>query len=68
MIKDETGRILVQYATILGAIMDPSYDVVAYRRRLLSKFQPYWTVSEAGFLDRQMRERHHMGKPKPVVP
>ena len=46
VIKDETGRILVQCATILGAIMDPGYDVVAYRRRLLGKFQPYWTVSD----------------------
>ncbi|RYP17626.1 hypothetical protein DL765_004408 [Monosporascus sp. GIB2] len=46
VIKDETGRMLVRCATILGAIMDPGYDVVKYRRRLLDKFQPYWTVSD----------------------
>ncbi|RYP54129.1 hypothetical protein DL768_001014 [Monosporascus sp. mg162] len=46
VIQDETGRILVQCATILGAIMDPGCHVVEYRRRLLDKFQPYWTVSD----------------------
>lgn len=46
VVKDETGRILVQCATILGAVLDPGHNVVAYRRRLLRKFQPNWTVSD----------------------
>jgi len=46
VVKDETGRILVQCATILGSIMDPGGDVVAYRRRLLSKLGPDWTISD----------------------
>ncbi|KAG4410984.1 hypothetical protein IFR04_015881 [Cadophora malorum] len=43
---DETGRILVQCATMLGSIMDPGGDVVQYRRRLLHKLQPYWDISD----------------------
>ncbi|TVY78330.1 hypothetical protein LSUE1_G006695 [Lachnellula suecica] len=43
---DETGRVLVQCATILGSIMDPGCNVVEYRRRLLRKLQPYWNVSD----------------------
>ncbi|CZR64380.1 uncharacterized protein PAC_14278 [Phialocephala subalpina] len=57
--EDETGRILVQCATILGSIMDPGYDVVEYRRRLLDKLQPYWNVSDpiakpTGWIDRSV--------------
>jgi hypothetical protein len=44
---NETGRILVQCATILGSIMDPGCDVVGYRKRLLHKLQPYWLISDA---------------------
>ncbi|OWP07446.1 hypothetical protein B2J93_4975 [Marssonina coronariae] len=44
---DETGRILVQCATILGSIMDPGGNVVQYRRRLLRKLQPFWHISDA---------------------
>lgn len=43
---DETGRILVQCATILGSFIDPSCNIVDYRRRLLSKLQPHWNVSD----------------------
>ncbi|KUJ12814.1 uncharacterized protein LY89DRAFT_699440 [Mollisia scopiformis] len=32
---DETGRILVQCAIILGSLIDPGHDVVEYRGRLL---------------------------------
>lgn len=46
VVKDETGRILVQCATILGSIMDPGCDVVQYRRRLLGKLQPNWNISD----------------------
>lgn len=56
---DETGRILVQCATILGSLMDPGYDVASYRRRLLDKLQPHWTVSDpnakpTGWVDRSV--------------
>lgn len=57
VVKDETGRILVQCATILGSIMDPGYDVIEYRRRLLRKLQPNWNISDpsakpTGWIDR----------------
>jgi hypothetical protein len=42
----ETGRTLVQCATILGSILDPGCGVVEYRRRLLRKLQPRWTVHD----------------------
>jgi hypothetical protein len=43
---DETGRVLLQCATILGSLMDPGNDVVEYRKRLLEKLRPYWKVSD----------------------
>lgn len=47
IVKDETGRVLVQCATVLGAIMDPAgEDIAAYRRRLLYKLQPHWNYSD----------------------
>ena len=47
VIKDETGRVLVQCATILGAILDPGCeDLTDYRRRLLEKLQPHWDTSD----------------------
>lgn len=54
---DETGRILVHCATILGSIMNPGCDVVAYRRRLLRKLLPFWKTSDpiakpTGWVDR----------------
>ena len=57
VVRDETGRILVQCATILGSIMDPGCDVVQYRRRLLRKLQPNWNISDpnakpTGWIDR----------------
>lgn len=55
--NDETGRILVQYATVLGTILDPASHVVDYRRRLLGKLQPNWKISDpsakpSGWIDR----------------
>ena len=57
VVRDETGRILVQCATILGSIMDPGFDVIQYRRRLLHKLQPTWNISDpvakpTGWIDR----------------
>jgi hypothetical protein len=54
---DETGRILVQCATIAGSLIDPGHDVVEYRRRLLHKLQPYWYKTDPnakpkGWVDR----------------
>ncbi|KAJ0419154.1 heterokaryon incompatibility protein-domain-containing protein [Aspergillus carlsbadensis] len=54
---DETGRILVQLSTIMGALLDPMGDVVEYRRRLLGKLQPRWRVTDpnakpVGWIDR----------------
>ncbi|KAF2759976.1 hypothetical protein EJ05DRAFT_537160 [Pseudovirgaria hyperparasitica] len=46
VVKDETGRVLVQSATILATLMSPGYDVVEYRRKLLKTFQPHWNVSD----------------------
>ncbi|KAK7424052.1 hypothetical protein QQX98_000662 [Neonectria punicea] len=46
VVKDETGRTLVHCATILGAILDPGYDIVEYRRRLLRKLQPMWETTD----------------------
>jgi hypothetical protein len=46
VVKDETGSILVQCASILGSIMDPSGDVIEYRRRLLHNLQPIWNISD----------------------
>jgi Heterokaryon incompatibility protein (HET) len=57
VVKDETGRMLVQCATILGSIMDPGGNIIDYRRRLLSKLQPVWNVNDpnakpTGWIDR----------------
>lgn len=43
---DETGKTIVQCATILGSILDPGCDVVEYRRRLLRGLQPTWRISD----------------------
>ncbi|KAM3077631.1 hypothetical protein ACMFMG_006961 [Clarireedia jacksonii] len=43
----ETGRTLVECATILGGIFNPGEDVVTYRRRLLTKLQPQWIIHDA---------------------
>jgi hypothetical protein len=43
---DETGRILVQCATILGSIMDPGSNVVDYRERLLNNLRPWWLTTD----------------------
>ena len=57
VVKDETGRMLVQCATILGSIMDPGGNIIGYRRRLLSKLQPVWNINDpnakpTGWIDR----------------
>ncbi|PQE10568.1 Heterokaryon incompatibility 6 OR allele protein [Rutstroemia sp. NJR-2017a BVV2] len=46
VVGDETGRALVQCATILGSIIDPGHKVVEYRRRLLKKLQPSWKFTD----------------------
>ncbi|KAK1750125.1 heterokaryon incompatibility protein 6, OR allele [Echria macrotheca] len=46
VVKDETGRTLVQCATLLGSLIDPGGSVVEYRRRLLKKLGPWWRVSD----------------------
>lgn len=46
MVRDETGRTLVQCATILGSVMDPGSDVVRFRRNLVRKLQPNWKISD----------------------
>ncbi|KAF2277347.1 uncharacterized protein EI97DRAFT_432226 [Westerdykella ornata] len=57
IVRDETGRSLVQAATILGSLFDPSFSLVDFRRRLLGKLQPDWHVSDLtakplGWVDR----------------
>lgn len=57
VVRDDTGRILVQCATILGSLMDPGHDVVEYRRKLLRKLQPNWNITDPnakpmGWIDR----------------
>jgi hypothetical protein len=44
---DETGRTLVQCATILSSLLNPDGDIVDYRRRLLYKLAPTWKVTDA---------------------
>ncbi|KAJ3571899.1 hypothetical protein NPX13_g5228 [Xylaria arbuscula] len=43
---DETGRKLVECATILGCIMDPAGDVLEYKRRLLNRLAPEWHTTD----------------------
>lgn len=43
---DETGRTLVQCATILASLLNPDGNIVDYRRRLLYKLQPTWKVTD----------------------
>ncbi|RAR13782.1 hypothetical protein DDE83_002819 [Stemphylium lycopersici] len=44
--RDETGKVLVQCASILGSIIDPGGNVVEYRQRLLNKLGPRWTTTD----------------------
>ena len=49
VIKDDTGRILVQCATILGSLMDPNLDtdeLIQYRQRLLNTLRPDWKITD----------------------
>ncbi|GAP84468.1 putative heterokaryon incompatibility protein OR [Rosellinia necatrix] len=43
---DETGRTLAECATILGCLLDPGSDVLAYRRRLLYELDPQWATTD----------------------
>lgn len=43
---DETARKLVHCATLLGKLMDPDGDIVAYRQKLLGRLLPSWRVSD----------------------
>ncbi|KAI6082399.1 heterokaryon incompatibility protein-domain-containing protein [Hypoxylon rubiginosum] len=57
IVRDETGGVLVQCATILGGIMDPGTDLIAYRKRMLGKLCPNWRISDpnakpTGWIDR----------------
>ncbi|ETS85745.1 hypothetical protein PFICI_03770 [Pestalotiopsis fici W106-1] len=57
--RDDTGRTLVQCATLLAMVMDPGCHVVQYRRRLLQSLRPVWTVSDPyaklpGWIDRNV--------------
>ncbi|KAK0745833.1 heterokaryon incompatibility protein-domain-containing protein [Schizothecium vesticola] len=42
--KDETARKLVECATWLSCLFNPNGNIIAYRRRLLRKLRPDWTV------------------------
>ncbi|KAK4452252.1 heterokaryon incompatibility protein 6, OR allele [Podospora aff. communis PSN243] len=44
--RDQTGRTLVHCATLLGAILDPAGDMAEFKRRLLKKLEPWWTVTD----------------------
>ncbi|USP80495.1 HET domain containing protein [Curvularia clavata] len=46
VVKDETGKMLVRSATILGSLIDPTGDVIRYRKRLLQKLRPNWTITD----------------------
>ncbi|KAI9854413.1 MAG: hypothetical protein M1813_001262 [Trichoglossum hirsutum] len=46
VVADETGKMLVHCAMILGNVMDPGCDLVEYREKLLSKLQPDWHWSD----------------------
>ena len=57
VVRDETGRILVKCATILGSIIDPGGDIVQYRRRLLSKLRPNWRISDPSAMPAEWIDR-----------
>lgn len=46
VVKDETGRILVHCATVLGSLLDPDSSLVDFRKKLLRKLQPNWQISD----------------------
>jgi hypothetical protein len=57
VVTDDTGRFLVQCATVLGSIFDPGRDAVEYRRKFLRKLQPNWNITDPnakldGWIDR----------------
>ncbi|KAF3915103.1 hypothetical protein ABW20_dc0100284 [Dactylellina cionopaga] len=44
--RDETGRTLVHCAMVMGGVLDPGGDLVAYREQLLKKLQLDWRTSD----------------------
>jgi hypothetical protein len=46
VVRDETGRVLVQCATILACLLDPGSNSVAFRKRLLETLGPHWNLSD----------------------
>jgi len=57
VVKDETGKALVQCATILGSLIDPYRDLVSYRERLLDKLRPNWTITDPSAKPANWEER-----------
>ncbi|KAK4224174.1 heterokaryon incompatibility protein-domain-containing protein [Podospora fimiseda] len=46
VVGDQTGRALVECATMLGFLLDPGKDTVEYRNTLLNGLRPLWAVSD----------------------
>ncbi|KAK3987245.1 heterokaryon incompatibility protein-domain-containing protein [Cladorrhinum sp. PSN332] len=46
VVGDQTGRALVECATVLGFLLDPGASVVGYRKRLLDQLVPFWAVTD----------------------
>lgn len=54
---DETAQKLVHCATLLGKLMDPNGNIMAYRRRLLRRLLPSWRVSDPNAKPTQWEDR-----------
>jgi Heterokaryon incompatibility protein (HET) len=63
IVGDQTGKTLVECATILWSVMDPGSDVVQYRKRLLGKLQPNWRWTDPNAKPRGWIERCVNGTP-----
>lgn len=63
VLKDETGKILVQCATLLGSLIDPGGDMVRYRRKLLGSLRPYWRPSDPSAKPPEWEDRCVSGTP-----
>src|ERR1700730_8777497 len=63
IVGDQTGKILVECATILWSVMDPGNDVVEYRKRLLDKLQPNWRWTDPNAKPKGWVERCVDGTP-----
>ncbi|CEJ90867.1 hypothetical protein VHEMI06620 [[Torrubiella] hemipterigena] len=60
---DETGRVLVECATILGSLLDPSNNLVHYRETLLHRLRPQWSISDTNAKPANWEERCVHGTP-----